>query len=593
VYAGRRLSDAPVQAGPDSGAHHRRLGPYTVLEKLPAYGMVQPYVARRDGAVDLLILKRLLLELSGNVTARSRFRREAALAQHLRHPNVVIAQDVGEDQDVFFLVTEWVRGVSLHAVQARLQGRPVPLPVFRAVALAVLDGIGYAHAATSREGLPLDIVHRDLAPRSLLLSFSGEVKINDFGVARARVDDFKTLPGIAVGSVPYFSPEQAQGRGLDRRSDLYTLGVVFYELLTGRRAVREDGMLAMLRAVVGEEPPPLASVRPDLDPPLVQAIQRALAKDPDERWSDAVAFRAAVAAALPPARGEVELVSRFVRQLFPDREAETIALVDRIREHAEELGTPTQVVPVPLDDRPEREKATQVVRSRRRQEDEPPEPSVMTMPGAPVPSQPDGPALVQLPRPARRGPPVGLLVAAGAVAAACLAAALWVTLRAAPVVPVTLSVPAAAQATPEVQPEVSAEPESAPAPAASSARPAPRLAPVRTEPVRPEAPRPPSPEARSVAGGGGPAPAVPTPAPAPEASEDPEARALRLQLQALRRNPKDVLAFEQVLASLRRAAQALPPADARAVRAALDAAERSFELDELLKAHARLRQAQR
>ncbi|MCA9553098.1 MAG: serine/threonine protein kinase, partial [Myxococcales bacterium] len=443
------MSDAQVEAGPDSGAHHRRLGPYTVLEKLPPYGMVQPYVVRRDGGVDLLILKRLLLELSSNPTARSRFQREAVIAQHLRHPNVVTAQAVGEDHDVFYLVTEWVRGVSLHAVQERLQGRPLPLPVFRRVALGVLDGIGYAHAATTREGLPLDVVHRDLAPRSILLSFSGEVKIIDFGVARARVDDFKTSPGMAVGSVPYFSPEQAQGRALDRRSDLYTLGVVFYELLTGRPVVREDALLPMLRAVVGEEPAPLASLRPDLPPALVQAIQRAMAKEPEERWADAVALRAAMAASLPPGRDDHEEVSRFVRQLFPDREAETIALVDRIREVGASLPSP--VMPVALAE-PERERLTQVVRSRRRIAEEPPEPSVMTMPGVPVPARPEAPTAVVV-KPPARGLRTGVVVGAGLLALSFLGAALWATLRSSEPGPAPAAAPQEAAA-PAIEPAV-------------------------------------------------------------------------------------------------------------------------------------------
>lgn len=574
----------------DSGAHARRLGPYTLLEKLPAYGMVQPYVGRADGAVELVLVKRLLIELASDRTAQQRFSREAKIAHALRHPNVVLALDHGLDGEVFFLVTEWVRGVSLHAVQARLRRvrADLPLDVFATIALRVLDGLGYAHAATDASGLPLDIVHRDLAPKSLLLSFAGEVKIADFGVAQARVDDFKTLPGTAVGSIPYMSPEQAQGRPLDRRSDLYTVGVVFYELLAGQPAVPEAGQLEMLRRVVSEEPRPLAALRPDLPPPIVQAVSRALAKDPEERWPDAASFARALMPHLPLVPRSDQVLSAFVRRVLPEREAETMALLARIRDNAAALAARStsglnaagQVVPAaPEEDRPEREIATQVVRRRAAAEEEPPEPSVMTMPGAPVPDTTgEGPPVhvaVEAPPPVRARASLGLAVLAGLLAVALGVAAWWVSRDPAPTPPVRAATPAPAPPTETVAVEPKPVEKAVARPRAVEPPPPPK--PARRPPRAPRAPAPEAPAPpRSGQATEPPPPAEPPPAPA-------QSR-LRAQLAALKARPRDYAAFAKLHAALTRRAESLPKARRQAVLATLDAAERALDVELLERA---------
>lgn len=590
--------------GTGSGAHERRLGRYTLFDKLPAYGTVQPYVGRADGEVELVVVKRLLVELSTEPTARQRFRREARIATELRHPNLVQAFEEGVDGDVHFLVTEWIRGVSLHAVLQRLRElkRRLPLEVFGLIALRIMQGLSYAHAATDRQGLPLGIVHRDMAPHSVLLGFAGDVKIADFGVARLRADEFQTQAGMAVGSIPYMSPEQAQGRELDARSDQYTLGVLLYEMLTRRRAVADARMLTMLRAVVGEEPPPLASVRPDLPPMLVQAVQRAMAKERDERWPDVATFAAALQPHLPTVPDPTEVLSRFTRKLLPEHEAEAVAFVKRVRDHAEvsaiarasSISEAGRVVPAALDEAPEREKATQVVRSRKAAQQEPQEPSVMTMPGAPVPQAPGLSAARPHPAPperrasSRRVRVSRFSIGVGVLALFFGAAAWWVSasLPGGPAASGAVSPPLPA---PQPHPEsvapaaVTARPQVTEAPPSVSVSPADPVA-AKARARRVSAPRDSSPPAPRPA----PAPApvervAPVPPPEPSAPANPRAAqlaSLSRRVQALKSSPQDILAFEALHRDLLRVAKTLPDREQQTqVKATLGAAERTFEVE--------------
>ncbi len=554
----------------DSGAHQRRLGKYALLEPLPVYGMVQPYVARADGEIDLVIVKRLLIELATDPVAQGRFEREARIARHLRHENLVRALDAGTDEDVCYLVTDWVRGVSLYAVLDRLRGmkRRIPEKVFGVVALNVLAGLGYAHRATDSQGMPLGIVHRDLAPRSIILSFGGDVKVADFGVARAQMDDFKTRPGIAVGSVPYMSPEQAHGQPLDPRSDIYALGALFYELLTNRPVVVQGSMLGMLQAVVSEEPRPLASLRPDLPPPLVQAVQRALAKDPEERWPDAESFATALTATVTPARDSQGLLSQFVRHLLPEREAEMAGLMELIRDNAAQsrrrpsssVTAEGQVMPSDLDGHSQKDRATEVLPRRRSVADEPPEPSVMTMPGA-LASAGAVAVSVRSSSP-RTGPIVAIL---GAVALGLGVCAWWVTQGSDPTSAV---VPAASQSAGIGPKVVTVSPPSA------EAAPRPRVEAQPRQAPRPRAKTKPRSKAKV------PAPDLEVASTISEVPADPrvaQLAALKQRVRTLKANPRNPVKFQSLHRELTKLAGDLPPHAARKVRAKLGAAERTYD----------------
>lgn len=360
----------------------RRLGRYKIIESLPSYGAVQPAVARRDGDIDLCVLKRLLVNVEAQPVAVGRFAREAKVVRRLEHPNIVRMLEAGETEGVRFISTEFIVGEDLSSIMARLKERGIqmPLDAFSMIAQGVLGGMEYAHRAEGPDGAPLQIVHRNLNPHCVVVSFTGEVKISDFGAVKASVDDFKTDPGMAVGTLEYMSPEQVLSKPLDQRSDLYAMGALFYEMLGGRRIVPDTPSTVMqtLHTIAHEEPVPLGELRPELPPRLVEAIERALKKRPANRWSTARAMSAAIRGALPPSSGgSAEALGRFMRALLPEGEKRAISMLKRIRE----VGTE--------DDEPQGNEEPTLVVEREAPGTSPepmvveiPEPSVMTMPGA-------------------------------------------------------------------------------------------------------------------------------------------------------------------------------------------------------------------
>jgi Tol biopolymer transport system component/serine/threonine protein kinase len=272
-------------------ARGRRLGPYEISAHLGGGGMGEVYRARdtrlgRDVAVK--ILRRRLLDEAG----RARFEREARAIAALSHPNVLAVHDVGDDDGLPYLVTELLDGETLRERLAR--GVP---PVARALewASAIAAGLAAAHAA--------GLVHRDLKPENVFLLADGRVKILDFGLARAAAgsaraveDDGHTMPGMIVGTAGYLAPEQAQGRPVTAAADLFALGAILFELLTGERAFRGAGVVETLHAVVTADPPPPSTVRPEVPPWLDRVVARLLAKEPARRFqsADDLAFALAV-----------------------------------------------------------------------------------------------------------------------------------------------------------------------------------------------------------------------------------------------------------------------------------------------------------
>ncbi|MCC7380196.1 MAG: serine/threonine protein kinase [Deltaproteobacteria bacterium] len=313
----------------------RRLGRFTILEDLAKGGMAQVYVAQKDGSPEICVLKQLLLELETHATAGKRFYREAHVASYLIHPRIARTTDAGFEDGAFCIAMEFISGRDVESIMHHLmrQGRMLPYQVSISIALDALDGLAYAHDATDPEGARLDLVHRDLSPRNLMLGFDGDVRIIDFGLARGRVDDFKTAPGMVLGTLRYVSPEQAVADPVDHRSDLYSLGVVLHEMLTGRPLVPDGKPLEVLTTVVNETPPLLSALNPHLPRALDDVVARALAKDPKNRWQSAGAFRRA----LLDAAGELadvprESLGEFVRSLFPEDERHARELLARGRQ---------------------------------------------------------------------------------------------------------------------------------------------------------------------------------------------------------------------------------------------------------------------
>lgn len=276
---------------------------YEIHRRLARGGMAQVYLARDRSLDRPVAVKELVPEFAADPSFVERFRREAQAAANLSHPNVVGVYDWGAQDGTYFIVMEYVDGPSLSRV-LRADG---PFHPRRAAEIAteVAAGLGFAHSR--------GVVHRDVKPGNVLLTRSGQAKVTDFGIARAlsSPDEDLTQAGSVMGTATYFSPEQAQGLAVDPRSDLYSLGVVLYELVTGRPPFTGDTPLAIAYKHVQDEPAPPSSLISGLPASLEAIIMKLMSKRPDDRYSTAEDLRADLNRFLAgePTMAERELVA--------------------------------------------------------------------------------------------------------------------------------------------------------------------------------------------------------------------------------------------------------------------------------------------
>jgi serine/threonine protein kinase len=267
-----------------------RLGRYTLLRSLGAGGMAELFLARADGIegfAKLVALKRILSHKATNERFVRMLLNEARLVAGLDHPNIAQVYDIGRDQGEYFFAMEYVHGQDLVRVLRRAAGRKLHLENALHVAIGVCAGLHCAHMARDPTGRPLDIVHRDVSPSNVLVSYQGAVKLVDFGVAKATTLVSETREGVIKGKYGYMSPEQCLGDPLDRRSDVFAVGILLWEMTAGRRLYAFKGELASLQRIVYRDAP-----RPSLHDPAYPAqlehiVMRALARDPKQRYQSA------------------------------------------------------------------------------------------------------------------------------------------------------------------------------------------------------------------------------------------------------------------------------------------------------------------
>jgi eukaryotic-like serine/threonine-protein kinase len=270
----------------------KRLGRYQIIGRLATGGMAEVYLALSGdlpGFRTLVVVKRILPHLASNAQFIRMFLDEARLAALLDHPNIVRIVEVGHDGEDYFLVMELVQGKPLSAVlrKAAREHKP-PSPALTAYLISqAASGLSYAHTLTDGEGRPLGVVHRDVSPQNVLISFEGAVKMIDFGVARAFGRVAHTSPGGLKGKIDYMSPEQASAEEVDHRADVFALGVVLWEALTGRRLFRRETELATMRAIVDDPIPHPSEIAPTIPIELDQIVMRALRKRKDARYATA------------------------------------------------------------------------------------------------------------------------------------------------------------------------------------------------------------------------------------------------------------------------------------------------------------------
>jgi serine/threonine protein kinase len=308
----------------------QRFGKYQILERIASGGMAEIFKARLDGIGGFhrtFAIKRILPNLTANPEFVDLLVEEAKIAGLLSHANIVQILDLGAVDNQYYIAMEYVHGRDLGVLLKRCGDKNITFPVPHAVyvLLEMLKALEYAHnrqVLKNGKPNPLEIVHRDVSPPNVLVSFQGEVKLTDFGIAKAAVRALETMSGVIKGRFDYMSPEQASGDHVDQRSDLFSAGVVFYQLLTGRHPFRQPRELATVEAIRRGTFETPSHVNPDVPASLDRVVTRALAVDPAQRYPNATAFREDLDRFFQDS-GFIfsgTMLASFVRGLFPEVE---------------------------------------------------------------------------------------------------------------------------------------------------------------------------------------------------------------------------------------------------------------------------------
>ncbi|WAM29021.1 serine/threonine protein kinase [Myxococcus sp. NMCA1] len=332
-------------------------GKYQLLKKLATGGMAEVWLARQTGIEGFhknLVVKRILPHLAEDREFVEMFRNEALIAARFNHPNIAQVYEFGEANGTYYIAMEFIHGEDLGRVMRKAAGTGqwVARPLAIRIVAAACEGLHYAHSRTDDAGRPLRVVHRDISPQNILISFDGSVKLVDFGIAKAADQASLTKSGAIKGKFAYMAPEQAAGKPLDGRADIFAIGLVLYELLTGVRPLKRDSELATLQAAMEcaiAAPSQVADVPEEMDP----VVMRAIAKNADDRYREARQFQMALEEILVGQRwvaGSVQ-ISELMETLFADRLAEEKAQgqVVPVGEDSANSGTPMPPTPPPQE----------------------------------------------------------------------------------------------------------------------------------------------------------------------------------------------------------------------------------------------------
>jgi serine/threonine protein kinase len=276
-------------------------GKYFLLDRIAVGGMAEVFKAKTYGVRGferLLVIKRILPHLSKDEEFVEMFIDEAKISVELNHANICQVTDLGKIGDNFFIAMEYIDGKDLRAILKKCSTIKTPLTNEMAlfVAMEMLKGLDYAHRKShSVHGVPLKLIHRDISPQNIMLSYQGEVKIVDFGIAKTESKLNKTQAGVLKGKFGYMSPEQASGLELDGRTDVFSAGIILFEMLTGRRLFLGDTDFETLEKIKECEVPPPSKYNPQIPPELEAAVLKALSRQPEDRFQTAQEFQTALA----------------------------------------------------------------------------------------------------------------------------------------------------------------------------------------------------------------------------------------------------------------------------------------------------------
>ena len=309
----------------------KQVAKYKISRRIGRGGMAEVFLAIQEGVggfEKLVVVKRIFPKFCNDDHFVSMFLQEARLAASIRHPNVVHINDIEQDDDGYFLVMEYLAGESLAYIWEALRARKERMPpnLVCRIGSAIAAGLHHAHIATDAAGNPQPIVHRDVTPSNLLVSYNGIVKIVDFGVAKATLSEGQTRAGALKGKMSYLSPEQVRDEPIDGRTDVFQLGICLHEMLTGRRLFKGKGDHAKMSAILDKEIVPPSTLNPRVPRLLDDVVLRALARDKDERHQSAEKLRADLDAVLLELGSAVSAseVGAWMRESFAERYQERL-----------------------------------------------------------------------------------------------------------------------------------------------------------------------------------------------------------------------------------------------------------------------------
>ncbi|MCC7381279.1 MAG: serine/threonine protein kinase [Deltaproteobacteria bacterium] len=320
------VSPTDPPTGEQSIGPVKRFGRYTLIKKLASGGMAEIWLARQTGVANfnrLVVVKKILSHLIEEEAFRNMFLDEARMTAQLSHPNIVQVFDLGQAEGTYFMAMEFITGENLATIAWRGLKKERPLsPVYAARILAdTCKAMHYAHHLKGPNGTPLEIVHRDVSPQNILVTYEGEVKVIDFGIAKATTNLQITKTSTLKGKFSYMSPEQCLGQSIDKRSDIFALGIVLYELCTGKRLFKHESELMILEMITRRRIAPPSEIAENLPPGLEAIIMRALAKDQTERYQTAQELQLALEEFVrgQPSSATTTDVARYMRELFENK----------------------------------------------------------------------------------------------------------------------------------------------------------------------------------------------------------------------------------------------------------------------------------
>lgn len=301
----------------------QQFGRYFLVDKIAVGGMAEVFKARifsEGGFQKLLVIKRILNHLSGNNEFVDMFIDEAKISVELQHPNIVSVYDFGKLHDNYYIAMECIEGKDVKGVLRKLAERRKLLPVEYAACIAheMCKGLEFAHKKNNLQGEHLGIIHRDVSPSNILVSYEGDVKVADFGIAKAQISLYNTKDGVLKGKFEYMSPEQASGGVVTPQSDIFAAGIILHEMLTGRRLFKTDSEIKTLNKIKAVDILPPSDSNPAVPARMDEIVMKALSKDPADRFADCRAFQQALLEFMYPSTPDVvrDSLKRFMNETF-------------------------------------------------------------------------------------------------------------------------------------------------------------------------------------------------------------------------------------------------------------------------------------